>query len=61
MDTYQPIYDAVRSKISNVDIGSIVNDWLRSQDFSFQIDQIKNEFTNIAYECKDHLFYLNQN
>lgn len=42
MDTYQPIYDAVRSKIHNGDIGSAVRDALGNTDISFQVNQVKN-------------------
>lgn len=34
MDTYQPIYDAVRSRLSNCDVGAAVQEVLRNCDFS---------------------------
>lgn len=50
-DTYQAIYDAVRSKISNGDIGHAIQQAIHL-DGSFQIEQVKQEFLNSAYEMQ---------
>lgn len=40
MDTYQPIYDAVRSRLSNGDIGAAIESALRSENIGFLLQQI---------------------
>lgn len=39
MDTYQPIYDAVRSRITNADIGSAVEAVVREANIAHYIHQ----------------------
>jgi hypothetical protein len=39
MDSYQPIYDAVRSKITGANIGEAVSDAIRDQNWSHYIQQ----------------------
>lgn len=52
-DTYQAIYDAVRSKISGGDIGSAVADAARSAfDISWSIDAVKQEFIAAAHQMR---------
>jgi hypothetical protein len=48
MDTYQAAYDAVRSKISNGDIGSAVESALRDANISFYVERA---FLNISEEA----------
>ena len=53
MDSYQAIYDAVRSKISNGDIGSAVESVARQAfDIYHQVDVVKNEYLTHAYELQ---------
>ena len=53
MDTYQPIYDAVRSKISNGNIGNVVAEVARqSFDISHSITLLTQEFTIAALEMQ---------
>lgn len=52
-DTYQAIYDAVRSKISGGDIGSVVADEARNAfDISWQKECVQNEFIVAAHEMQ---------
>lgn len=52
-DTYQAVYDAVRSRISNGDIGSAVTEVARQAfDFSFTMSAIQQEFTASAQEMQ---------
>jgi len=45
MDTYQAIYDAVRSRIHGVDVSEAMRDVLRgSFDASFAIESVRQEF-----------------
>lgn len=51
MDSYQPIYDAVRSRISNGDIGGAVRDAAeRAFDISHITRLLHQEFSIAAYE-----------
>ncbi|MEI7177086.1 hypothetical protein [Pectobacterium carotovorum] len=43
-DTYQAVYDAVRSRISNGDIGSSVDSAMRDSNISFYFEQMMNGF-----------------
>ena len=53
MSDYQAIYDAVRSKITGGDIGSVVADIARNAfDISWQIDAVKSEFLAVAHEMQ---------
>lgn len=50
-DTYQAIYDAVRSKISGGDIGRAFTDIARDAlDMSWARDQVRDEFMRTATE-----------
>lgn len=50
-ETYQPIFDAVRSKISGGNIGDIVAEQARSAlDISHQVEMVKHEFICAAME-----------
>jgi len=51
-DTYQAVYDAVRSKISNADVGQAVSEAV-NQQFSgacWAIEAIKHEFVSAGFE-----------
>jgi len=50
MDTYQPIYDAVRGKISNGDIGQAVESALRECNIGHAVEQISAAYRDAAYE-----------
>lgn len=53
MDSYQAIYDAVRSKISNGDIGRAVTDVAYQQfDISNTMAVLQQEFSAAAYEMQ---------
>lgn len=53
MDSYQPIYDAVRSKISGGDIGQAVSDVARNAfDISWARDAVQQELIAAAYEWR---------
>ena len=53
MDTYQPIYDAVRSRISNCDVNSIVRDAIVSAfDISWQKQHLQQEIYAVSYELR---------
>lgn len=47
-DTYQAIYDAVRSRISNGDIGAAVRDAM--PDISWQVEHVKSAIVAAADE-----------
>ena len=52
-DSYQAGYDAVRSRISNANVGQAVSEVARqSFDISFQVQQVKQEFEIAAYEMQ---------
>jgi hypothetical protein len=52
-DTYQAVYDAVRSKISGGDISQTVRDVLWQQfDISHSVDIVRQEFLNAAMEMQ---------
>ena len=50
MDTYQPIYDAVRSKLSHGDIGEAVQSVLRNVDFNHYVAQAMGSIQQAAQE-----------
>lgn len=51
MDSYQAIYDAVRSKISNGDVGSAVSEVARHAfDISWGVEIVKQEYISAAQE-----------
>ena len=47
-DSYQAIYDAVRSKISNGDVGSAIENAIRDASISFYFDQASNRAMEAA-------------
>ena len=49
-DTYQPIYDAVRSRLSNGDIGSAVESAIREANLSHYIERAINSVQIAAGE-----------
>lgn len=50
-DSYQPIYDAVRSKISGCDVSAVVRDVLaQGFDISWTVEAIKQEFISALHE-----------
>lgn len=52
-DSYQPIYDAVRSRISGGDIGQAARDVLWQQfDISYQKQLLQQEINAVAYEMR---------
>jgi hypothetical protein len=51
MDSYQAIYDAVRSKISGGDVGLAIQEVARNAfDISWALDAVKQEYLNAAME-----------
>lgn len=51
MDSYQAIYDAVRSRISNVDIGRAVSDVAyQAFDFSHARVMLQEQISSVGYE-----------
>lgn len=52
MDSYQPIYDAVRSRISGGDVGQVMETALREAFgmASHHMACVAQEFTSVAYE-----------
>jgi hypothetical protein len=50
MDTYQPIYDAVRSKISNGDIGGAVRSALQDANLGHYVHQALQDVSAAGYE-----------
>lgn len=50
MDTYQAIYDAVRSKISGFDGNRLADEIAQKFDISYAVEAVKYEFVNAAYE-----------
>ena len=50
MDSYQPIYDAVRSKISNGDIGQAVEQAMRDANLSHYAEMAFNAVQSAAGE-----------
>lgn len=51
MDSYQPIYDAVRSRIGGADAGDVVERAVRQAfDISIQMAGVTQDFSIAAYE-----------
>ena len=50
MDTYQPIYDAVRSRINNCDIGAAVEQSMREANISHYVEMSANAVQCAAAE-----------
>lgn len=51
MDSYQPIFDAVRSRISNGDVGRAVTEACdRHFDISHAVAMLRDSFQTVAYE-----------
>ena len=51
-DTYQPIFDAVRSKLSNADIGSAVENAIRDCNLSHYFQIAASTFSESALELQ---------
>jgi hypothetical protein len=52
-DTYQAVYDAVRSRISGCDVGQILRDAANSGlDASHAIAMVRNDFQSAAWEMQ---------
>jgi hypothetical protein len=52
-DSYQPIYDAVRSRISNGDIGHVAREVMQSAfDISWQKQHLQQEIYAVSYEMQ---------
>lgn len=49
-DNYQAIYDAVRSRISNGNIGSVVQDALRDANISHYADMASRYVQEVSWE-----------
>lgn len=52
MDSYQPIYDAVRSRISNGNIEEAVREAMRDANIGWHMEMIRQEFVNAAMELQ---------
>ena len=52
MDSYQPIYDAVRSKITGFDGQALIDRIACNFDISHHTEIIKQEFLNVAFEMQ---------
>lgn len=53
MDTYQAIFDGVRSKISNCDVSQVLRDVLVQQmDFGAFIQRLNQEMYNVSAEMQ---------
>ena len=54
-DSYQAIYDAVRSRISNADVGAAVSEAInqQAQGLSWAIEAIKHEWCVAAEHARD--------
>ena len=50
MDTYQAVYDAVRSRISSFDGSQLINEIAGRFDISYAVEAVKQDFLNVAYE-----------
>lgn len=52
METYQAVYDAVRSRISGFDSQLLIERIASQFEFSFYAEQIREEALNVAYEMQ---------
>jgi hypothetical protein len=52
MDTYQPIYDAVRSRIAGFDGQELIDRIACNFDISHHVEMLKNDFLNVFYEMQ---------
>ena len=50
MDSYQPIYDAVRSRISSFDASVLIERIADQFDISHQVVMVRDAFMSTAYE-----------
>lgn len=48
MDSYQAIYDAVRSRLGNADVGSAIEQAIREQNWAHYVQQAAYEWTIAA-------------
>lgn len=51
-DSYQAIYDAVRSRIHNADIGAAVESAVRDAGFNLYAQQVAEAWRVAAYACE---------
>ncbi len=49
-DSYQPIYDAIRSRLSNCDVGTAVENVMRDCNFSHYAEMAKEAISHVAWE-----------
>lgn len=55
-DSYQAIYDAVRSRISNGNIGDAITDVARNAfDISYIVPMVAQEISNSAARCQEEI------
>lgn len=52
-DNYQPIYDAVRSRISQCDVGEIIREFLQRSDLSTQLYSAGESVRAMAYGIEE--------
>ena len=55
MDSYQAVYDAVRSRISNGDVGAAVENAVREQNWSFYLEGARNSIEESATAVRNEL------
>lgn len=55
MDGYQPIYDAVRSKVGNGDVGAAVERAIRDANLSFYAEQASRAAQEAALLIRDEM------
>lgn len=58
METYQPIYDAVRSKLENCDVSAAVQSAMQNMDISFYADRTATVFEESAHEMQRYSVLL---
>lgn len=51
-NTYQPIYDAIRSKISGFNGQDLIDQIARNFDISHHVEIINQEFLNVTFEMQ---------
>lgn len=61
MDTYQAIYDATRSRMSNGDIGAAIESSMRDSNISFYFEQMKNFFIETIAIQSEPFFLIKPN
>jgi hypothetical protein len=51
MSDYQPIYDAVRSRLSNCDVGNAVESAIRDANISHYVERASDAFQSAVSDC----------